>query len=280
MNKSVPPDVASGSQVERKQQAAKGVNRTRPLLQWALFAGVLGAVVVVIGGELLVDAVRTDSSGIATIIACFGLIAFAKNFSDAFYLDTQSRRAYGQLQDLIATGSISQFLDTAIPSVFTEHVRNLNEIARRDLEIGQDSLISLLHVRMHARFRLTDLIANLLITLGLIGTIVGLIGSVKGIDAVLANVGDDKKALFDGLRDTVSGMGTAFYTTLLGSILGGVTLRGLAHLTLAHSDSLIAQIAEISEVYLLPTLRSAARRKHGAALATTAPPQHDAEDFL
>ena len=280
MNKPLSPDVADGSLAGRKHLAAKGVNRTRPLLQWALFAGILGVVIVVIGRDLLIDAVRTDSSGIASIIASFGLLALAKNFSDAFYVDTQSRRAYGQLQDLIATGSISQFLDTAIPSVFTEHVRNLNEIARRDLEVGQDSLISLLHVRMHARFRLTDLTANLLITLGLIGTIVGLIGSVNGIDTVLANVGDDKKALFGGLRDTISGMGTAFYTTLLGSILGGVVLRGLAHLTLAHSDSLIAQIAEISEVYLLPTLRSAARRKHSSELASPVPPQQDAEDFL
>lgn len=75
-----------------------------------------------------------------------------------------------------------------------------------------------------------EIVGNLLITLGLIGTVVGLTLTLIGLTGSLEALGEDQEQLLAGLRGAMSGMGTAFYTTLLGSVLGGVLLRIFAHI--------------------------------------------------
>ncbi len=75
-----------------------------------------------------------------------------------------------------------------------------------------------------------EIIGNLLITLGLIGTVVGLTLTLTGLTSSLDALGQDQTQLLAGLRSAMAGMGTAFYTTLLGAVLGGVLLRIFAHI--------------------------------------------------
>jgi hypothetical protein len=77
----------------------------------------------------------------------------------------------------------------------------------------------------------TDVIGNLLITLGLIGTVVGLTLVLTGLTGSLEALGHDSEMMLSGLRTAMAGMGTAFYTTLLGAVLGGVLLRVFAQIT-------------------------------------------------
>ncbi|MGE0372966.1 MAG: MotA/TolQ/ExbB proton channel family protein [Gammaproteobacteria bacterium] len=77
----------------------------------------------------------------------------------------------------------------------------------------------------------TDVIGNLLITLGLIGTVVGLTLVLTGLTGSLEALGHDSEMMLSGLRKAMAGMGTAFYTTLLGAVLGGVLLRVFAQIT-------------------------------------------------
>ncbi len=76
-----------------------------------------------------------------------------------------------------------------------------------------------------------DVIGNLLITLGLIGTVVGLTLVLTGLTGSLEALGHDSEMMLSGLRKAMAGMGTAFYTTLLGAVLGGVLLRVFAQIT-------------------------------------------------
>lgn len=76
-----------------------------------------------------------------------------------------------------------------------------------------------------------EVIANLLITLGLIGTVFGLTFVLAGLTGSLEALGHDQEMLLSGLRKAMAGMGTAFYTTLLGAVLGGVLLRVFAQIT-------------------------------------------------
>ena len=62
-------------------------------------------------------------------------------------------------------------------------------------------------------------------------------------------------ALVDPVNGPLRGLGTAFYTTLLGAVLGGVVLRVLTNIVDASVMEYTAHIAELTEVYVLPYLR-------------------------
>ena len=94
-----------------------------------------------------------------------------------------------------------------------------------------------------------EIIGNLLITLGLIGTVVGLTLTLTGLTGSLEALGHDQTQLLSGLRSAMGGMGTAFYTTLLGSVLGGVLLRIFAHIDESGVESLENTLTRICLVY-------------------------------
>jgi len=78
--------------------------------------------------------------------------------------------------------------------------------------------------------RFISLLGSMMITMGLIGTVLGLTITLTGLNGALENVDSDGMSVLIGLREAMSGMGLAFYTTLLGSIMGGVLLRMFAYI--------------------------------------------------
>jgi hypothetical protein len=94
-----------------------------------------------------------------------------------------------------------------------------------------------------------EVIGNLLITLGLVGTVVGLTLTLTGLTSSLEALGQDQEQLLRGLRGAMGGMGTAFYTTLLGSVLGGVLLRVFAQINQNGIESLENALTRICLVY-------------------------------
>ena len=67
--------------------------------------------------------------------------------------------------------------------------------------------------------------------------------------------------LLENLKGVLGGMGTAFYTTLLGAILGSVVLKVLSSVYTSNAEHLVAHIAELTEVYIVPVLRRKARQR-------------------
>lgn len=78
--------------------------------------------------------------------------------------------------------------------------------------------------------RFVSLLGSMMITMGLIGTVLGLTITLTGLNGALENIDSDGMSVLIGLREAMSGMGLAFYTTLLGSIMGGVLLRMFAYI--------------------------------------------------
>lgn len=131
-------------------------------------------------------------------------------------------------------------------SIVANHVHSLKKMFRRSgcQSVKQDSLIEILHEKLKSQESIVILFSNLMITLGLIGTISGLITTVGGIGA-------------DGnMEEALGGMGTAFYTTLLGSVLGGVTLRILHFYIEKKIDAYILNLAEVVEIRVIPQFRT------------------------
>ena len=70
--------------------------------------------------------------------------------------------------------------------------------------------------RLYARIAVVRTIGNVLITLGLIGTVIGFIIALSGVDAnAVADVG----AIGPMVSTLIKGMAVALYTTLVGSVL-------------------------------------------------------------
>jgi len=117
---------------------------------------------------------------------------------------------------------------------------------------GEPDVESLLNVELAMYHRLSHFIevsGNLLITLGLIGTVAGLTLTLTGLTGSLEALGQDQEMLLSGLRKAMAGMGTAFYTTLLGAVLGGVLLRVFAQITDHGVDGLHDSLMRICLVY-------------------------------
>lgn len=243
--------------------ASDGIDRPPVgiLVWWLIYASVMVGAAVIFCGRMILTGLSTDSSGLCALLGLLFTVGIIKNLSDVLYVDRELKLAYSQVKELLQINKLTPFLRQAEPSLLKEHMSNLVRISMRDHDVTQDNLVALLQVRLVSRTRLTDVIAGLLVTVGLIGTIVGLISSIGGLGSAMQAVGQDKAELLSGMREVLSGMGTAFYTTLLGSLFGSVILKVLSSVADQAIDELIARIAELSEVYVLPLLRVTARRR-------------------
>jgi hypothetical protein len=81
---------------------------------------------------------------------------------------------------------------------------------------GRAALVALLRLRLGNRIAGVRHVANTLVLLGLIGTVIGFIIALSGVDATAAG---DVEAIGPMVSRLVAGMSVALYTTLAGSVL-------------------------------------------------------------
>lgn len=127
-------------------------------------------------------------------------------------------------------------------------------------ELDVDSLVDVEFAVYQRIAHGLEIIGNLLITLGLIGTVVGLTLTLTGLTSSLEALGDDQEQLLSGLRSAMSGMGTAFYTTLLGSVLGGILLRVFAHIDQNGVESMEEALTRICLVHCSADFKPSTQR--------------------
>lgn len=237
------------------------------MVEWCFYAVGLGVLVTVVAGSFIVQAVRNDLDqaashrGTYVSIIILALFSFAviKNFFDIRFIHRQARLTDKQIDTLRKTNNIYVFLQGSESSLFRDHIDNLHEIFRRDCNISQDNLIMLLQTRLLAKTRVVEFCSSILVTLGLVGTIIGLIQSAGGLGEVFKAMSGGDTTIMEGVDAALGGMGVAFYTTLMGAVLGGVCLRLLSNLVDANTEHIVSHIAELTEIYILPILRRAGR---------------------
>jgi hypothetical protein len=101
-------------------------------------------------------------------------------------------------------------------------------------------------------------IADLLLSLGLLGTVIGFIvmlGPISGLDA------GDQSAIKGALAAMSGGMAVALYTTLTG-LIGGMLLKIQGFLLDGAVDELIRRTTRLTEVHILPSIQGV--RSHAA----------------
>lgn len=220
-----------------------------------------------IDGAIIGDITFLDLS-IYSVIIILAITAIYMSYRDAVFIDSQSKTASKQAGILVELNDISEFLESTEHSIFRTHIESLYRIFQTHSEISQENLIEILHSRLLSRNKVVELFASILITLGLIGTIIGLILMTNDLGNVLQNVGQmesqDLMQNIAGKDGPLGSLGVAFYTTLLGAVLGGVILRVLSNVVDANIMRYTAHIAELTEVNVLPFLRRMAKNLENA----------------
>ncbi len=241
------------------------------LKRWTMWLVILTVISVVV---TLAFVMSSEYQGLINyamyaVISSLGLGLIVKGFFDARFLHQQTGLASSQIRLLEQVDNFDDFLSKSRPSIFRSHIENLFTISKSHVEISQDNLIELLHARLLARNKIVELFSSILITLGLIGTILGLILMMDSLTVVMGNANLDENLIKDlvGENGPLSGLGVAFFTTLLGAILGGVILRVLTSVVDANIMEYTAHIAELTEVHVLPYMRKVAAMEQQALAA-------------
>lgn len=178
-----------------------------------------------------------------------------KSYRDSRLLDAETQIASAQVKQMAELNDLARFIETASPSLFRSHIQSLYTIFQTHPEIQQDNLIEILHTRLLARNRTAELFASLLITIGLIGTIVGLVIMMASLKNTLLTLSSTDAQFMTKVTASLGGLETAFYTTLIGAVFGGVILKILTSIVEAQITRYIAHLAELTEIHVLPMMR-------------------------
>ncbi len=107
------------------------------------------------------------------------------------------------------------------------------------------NLVGALRMKIAHRTAVVRHIANSLVLLGLIGTVVGFIIALGGVDPEHAS---DVKAIAPMVSTLIQGMSTALYTTLIGAVLN-VWLMANHQVLAGGTVKLITALVELAEIH-------------------------------
>lgn len=232
----------------------------RALVLWIVWAA--AAIIIYFGlyqDTEVWNFVKHDPSRITwAIIGLFGL-GVITSFILTITLTLESIKV-DQLEGIAREKGWLGIQETDKKLCVANYFSSLRTIVENNGELNIEALVDVEFSIYQRTAHALEIIGNLLITLGLIGTVVGLTLTLTGLTGSLEALGQDQDQLLSGLRSAMSGMGTAFYTTLLGAVLGGVLLRIFAHIDENGVESLENSLTRICLVYCSADLRPSLER--------------------
>jgi biopolymer transport protein ExbB/TolQ len=185
-----------------------------------------------------------DRSGVSYLIIILFLFGLFHSFRNAY----QVNRELQILKRLEKVRALESTMKGEVSDLFRHSLELIAQHHPADFEnftIGFST-------KMSAKIRSVSAVSGILITVGLLGTVIGLIITVGGISQVLDSAGQDYDAMISGLNTTVEGMGSAFYTTFFGGLLGGVILRALSTENEKTTARLAADCLRLGELWITP----------------------------
>jgi biopolymer transport protein ExbB/TolQ len=241
-----------------------------PLLRWLILNGLaLFGLFVAWYLGLIQLMLQSDRSYISLVILLLYIVMTAHSFLEAVRVSWEmnaARRAADQVRS--ADGILAQVGDRLVtrdrfplpPCLMTQHFFDLLTKARLQghEKLDQTILLQSLAEHLKGRHRIGWFMANTLLKLGLLGTVIGFILMLSPISSIDAYDVEGMKA---ALTTMSAGMAVALFTTLAG-LVGGILLTLQYYMLDDAAGRLFALITEISEVYIV----SAIEKGHGPAL--------------
>ena len=131
--------------------------------------------------------------------------------------------------------------DALVPSKAADYISLLRGVEGE----GRAMLASALRLKLGQRISVIRHISNCLVLLGLIGTVIGLVIALSGVEPQEAG---DVKAIAPMVSTMIEGMSTALYTTLIGALLNLWLLTNY-QLLASGTVKLITGLIEFGEVH-------------------------------
>ena len=222
--------------------------KIKPIVSWSIWAGGLSLVLGIVTRKHLIVGFQSDETGMSVVIAAL----FAAGLAVSFIAAKKLHSEWGVLADINKSNKIPTSTHKEdLASVFNKLAGYKEKGETVDIHTAIDTY----HSKHNSRVRSVSIMAALVISMGLLGTVVGLIMSISGLGGMVENIGLSRTTMMDALKATVSGMGTAFYTTFFGA-MGGLILRAVAVSQLNSLSELCAEAAEYAEHHLVAKLES------------------------
>jgi MotA/TolQ/ExbB proton channel family len=244
-----------------EQRARVRVDSTHLLLLKGLLVWAVVAVAVLAAWHygLLQEVWRTDSTGLSLGIT---LVFVGAAVRGSWHLIRMSR-ALNHVSDVERLlGRDGRLGGPGLPEgCVAEHVRHLQIKARLGgsrARLDQSLLLEAFEADLRRGQEFGWFVADLLLSLGLLGTVIGFIlmlAPISGLDAT------DESAIKGALSAMSGGMAVALYTTLAG-LVGGMLLKVQGFLLDGAVQELVGRTTRLTEVFVLPAIE---RREHDAA---------------
>ena len=226
-----------------------------PVLRWLIFTGVCAFVAVVLWRYGLVRRmVVSDRTGISSLIAALYAFASLHGLSCAFALSRETAAAIAMRSDWARSprADPARWLARQPRGRIADHLRalSLKAATQGGGALDQTLLLQPLAQALRAGHDFGRLASDMLMRLGLLGTIIGFIlmlGPVAGLDA-----GDDA-AVRAGMAAMGDGMAVAMYTTLAG-LVGSILVRAQLYMLELSAAQTFWEAVRWSETRWIPAL--------------------------
>ena len=196
------------------------------LLRYSLVNAVgLVFILVVYSQGYLNKAIKSDVTNVVVLIIFIFLIGLILASLKAFWISRELNHAYSL-----------QKKENSLLNDFIKKSKKLDASSR-------SNLISSTRINISVKISNIKFIANILVILGLIGTVIGFIIALSGVDGSVSSNPDEVGKMVASL---VKGMSVALYTTLAGSILS-VWLNICYQILSNGANRLISRIIEVGE---------------------------------
>ncbi|RMH62197.1 MAG: hypothetical protein D6678_01685 [Zetaproteobacteria bacterium] len=181
--------------------------------------------------------VKHDQTRVSWIILGMFILGVLVSLAQAMKLTGEWFRAY-RIESMMQSKGLSAVNPRKGRHIVDRFMGALRRIVDEGGKLDIEALVDVEFSAQHRLSQFVGLLGNLMITLGLIGTVLGMTITMNGLHGALGEIGFNQDLLIDGLRSAMDGMGVAFYTTLMGSVMGGVLLRVFSWITDASINGL------------------------------------------
>ena len=178
---------------------------------------------VLISQGYLSKAIKADVTNMVLVIIGVFSVGFILALYRAFWVSKELN--YAMKKKLPALSLASEYVS---------NTKKLDASSRNNLAIS-------LRLRLATKINFIKFIANTLVILGLIGTVVGFIIALSGVDGSVSSNPEEVSKMVSTL---IQGMSVALYTTLVGSICS-VWLNICFQILSTGTNKLLSRIIEI-----------------------------------
>ena len=246
-----------------------GIERHHQLiLKWLLLTGVVVFIFALAVHYGLVDRViTTDKSYISSGITILYVVTSLHCMIQSWFISRQLNIA-GKVAMEFSNAPVKIELDTVngkvqlgqglslSSGVVAEHVQDLLQKGRSNNgNFDQTLLLQAYSDKLSGRQEIGFLIADLMLRLGLLGTVIGFIFMLGPLSAIQTI---DVTSMRGVLSSMSGGMAIALYTTLVG-LVGGMLLRLQYFFVERSVEDLVTMTTEITEVFVIPLLEKETR---------------------